>query len=311
MQAAKLPTFLSILLAMRPSTLLQYLVPQKTLSRIVRAATRWTWRPWKNFLIGHVVRAYHVDMAEAAQPDPFAYPNFNAFFTRALREGARHAGGDSDAILCPADGRISQIGRIRDGRILQAKGRTYSVAELFADSGIAEKYGNGAFATIYLSPRDYHRVHMPLEADLVETVHVPGRLFSVAPDPVADIPRLFARNERLVCHFEGERGPFAVAMVGAMLVSGITTMWSGKVVPAYARAVVRQDWRGRGIHLARFAEMARFEMGSTVIVLVPSGRFDPEHRSENAVTVGQRLGHLWRAADQGTIPGSGAKSKTA
>ena len=152
---------------------------------------------------------------------------------------------------------------------------------------------------------------MPLEGELVETVHVPGRLFSVAPDPVAGIPNLFARNERLVCHFEGKRGPFAVAMVGAMLVSGITTVWSGKVAPPYARATVRRDWRGRGIRLARFAEMARFEMGSTVIMLVPSGRFDPELGSENAVTVGQRLGHLWPAADQGTIPGSGATSKTA
>lgn len=297
--------------AMRVSTLLQYLAPQKTLSRIVRAATRWTWRPWKDFLIGRVVRVYHVDMTEAAQPDPFAYPSFNAFFTRALREGARHAEGGGDVILSPADGRISQIGRILDGCILQAKGRTYSVAELLADSGPAEKYRDGGFATIYLSPRDYHRVHMPLDGELVETVHVPGRLFSVAPDPVADIPRLFARNERLVCHFEGERGPFAVAMVGAMLVSGITTVWSGKVVPAYARAIVRRDWRGRGIRLARFAEMARFEMGSTVIVLVPSGQFDPGYAGENAVTVGQRLGHLWPAADHGTILDSGATSKTA
>jgi len=277
---------------MSPAILAQYLLPHKTLSRIVRAATRWTWRPWKNLLIGRVVRAYRVDMAEAAQPDPFAYPSFNAFFTRALRDGARRAQGDDDAILSPADGCISQIGRIQAGRILQAKGRTYSVAELLADTGAAARYGNGAFVTIYLSPRDYHRVHMPLEGELVETVHVPGRLFSVAPGPVAGIPGLFARNERLVCHFKGPRGPFAVAMVGAMLVSGITTVWSGKVVPAYARAIVRRDWRGHGIRLARFAEMARFEMGSTVIVLVPAGQFDPKFGSENAVTVGQRLGHL-------------------
>jgi phosphatidylserine decarboxylase len=245
------------------------------------------------------------------QPDPFAYPSFNAFFTRALREGVRHADPDPDAILSPADGRISQIGRIEGGRILQAKGRTYSVAELLADPQAAEKYRAGAFATIYLSPRDYHRVHMPLDGELVETVHVPGRLFSVAPGPVAGIPNLFARNERLVCHFQGERGPFVVAMVGAMLVSGITTVWSGKVVPAYARAITRRDWRGRGIRLARFTEMARFEMGSTVIVLVPAGRFDPRHGSENAVTVGQRLGHLSPEPDQGTISHSGATSKTA
>lgn len=296
---------------MSPAILAQYLLPHKTLSRIVRAATRWTWRPWKDFLIGRVVRAYHVDMAEAAQPDPSAYPSFNAFFTRALRDGARRADDGNDAILSPADGRISQIGRIEEGRILQAKGRMYSVAELLADTDAAESYRDGVFATIYLSPRDYHRVHMPLDGELVETTHIPGRLFSVAPGPVADIPNLFARNERLVCHFRGERGPFVVAMVGAMLVSGITTVWDGKVVPPYARGIVRQDWHGRGIRLARFAEMGRFEMGSTVIVLVPRGRVDPDCTSETAVTAGQRLGHLSPASDQGTIAASGATSKTA
>lgn len=295
-----------------PATiLLQYLVPQKTLSRIVRAATRWTWRPWKDFLIGRVVRAYHVDMTEAAQPDPFTYPSFNAFFTRALREGVRQAGSGGDAILSPADGRISQIGSVLGGRVLQAKGRSYSVAELLADAEAAETYRDGCFVTIYLSPRDYHRVHMPLDGELVETAHVPGRLFSVAPGPVAHIPELFARNERLVCHFTAAQGSFAVVMVGAMLVSGITTTWDGPVVPPYARAIVRRNWRGSGIRLARFAEMARFEMGSTVIVLLPSGRFDPELGSENAVTVGQRLGHLSRPADRGTISGSGDAGNSA
>jgi phosphatidylserine decarboxylase len=134
---------------------------------------------------------------------------------------------------------------------------------------------------------------MPLDGELVETVHVPGRLFSVAPDPVAGIPNLFARNERLVCHFEGGRGPFVVVMVGAMLVSGITTVWSGKVVPAYARTIVRRDWRGHGLRLARFAEMARFEMGSTVIVLLPPpAGFDPAFIADAPVQLGQRLGHL-------------------
>ncbi|HEX7370578.1 MAG TPA: archaetidylserine decarboxylase [Rhodanobacteraceae bacterium] len=286
---------------MRAASLVQYCVPQKTLSRIVRAATRWTWRPWKDFLIGRVIRAYDVNMAEAAQPDPHAYSSFNAFFTRALRGDARHAEGDSDAILCPADGRISQIGRIQAGRIVQAKGHSYTVAELLADSTAAETYRDGCFATIYLSPRDYHRVHMPLGGELVETVHVPGRLFSVAPGPVADIPNLFARNERLICHFAGERGPFVVALVGAMLVSGISTVWDGVVVPPYARGIQRQDWRGRGIRLERFAEMGRFEMGSTVIVLVPSARIAAHLGSETRVTIGACLGHLSSRADHGTI----------
>ena len=283
------------------SILLQYLVPQKTLSRIVRAATRWTWRPWKNFLIDRVVHAYHVDMAEAAQPDPHAYPSFNAFFTRALRDGARRVEGDAGTIVSPADGRISQAGRIEGGGILQAKRRIYTVGELLADASIAKPYRDGIFATVYLSPRDYHRVHMPLDGELIETVHVPGRLFSVAPAPVAGIPNLFARNERLVCHFAGAHGPFVVAMVGAMLVSGITTVWDGRAVPPYARAVVRRDWRGHGIRLARGAEMARFEMGSTVIVLSPGGRFDPGWAPESAVKVGQRLGDLSAGRVQGTI----------
>lgn len=286
---------------MRFPILAQYLAPQKTLSRIVRAATRWTWRPWKNFLIGRVVQVYKVDMDDAAQPDPFAFLSFNDFFTRGLRIGARPPEGDAGTLVSPADGRISQIGRIEADRILQAKGRGYSVTELFADPAAAERYRDGAFATIYLSPSDYHRVHMPLDGELVESVHVPGRLFSVAPGPVADIPNLFARNERLICHFEGPRGPFVVAMVGAILVSGITTVWGGPVVPPYGRGIVHREWRGWGVRLVRGAEMARFEMGSTVIVLVPSARFDPALRPESIVRVGRRLGDLWTGPDQGTI----------
>lgn len=278
---------------MSPATLLQHLLPQRTLSRIVRAATRWTWRPWKNFLIGQVVRRYRVDMGEAAQHDPFGYPHFNAFFTRALKPGARSAPGNDSTLSSPAEGRISQAGRILQGRILQAKGRTYSVAEFLADEKAAEVYHDGHFVTVYLSPRDYHRVHMPLSGELVETVHVPGRLFSVAPGPVESIRGLFARNERLVCHFESEHGPFVVALVGAMLVSGISTVWSGTEVPPYAAHVVRSQWRGRNVKLARFAEMGRFEMGSTVILLLPpSCALRAGLLPEMPVRVGQRLGHF-------------------
>lgn len=278
--------------AMNLSVLIQYLVPQKTLSRIVRIATRCTLRPWKDFLIERIVHAYRVDMSEAAEPDPRAYPSFNAFFTRALRADARRADGDDTTVISPADGRISQIGRIDSGRIVQAKGRDYSVAELLADDHAASTYRNGVFATIYLSPRDYHRVHMPLAGELVETVHVPGRLFSVAPEPVASIPNLFARNERLVCHFDGAHGPFVVVLVGAMLVSGISTVWRGAEVPPYARSIVRRGWRGKGIRLERCAEMGRFEMGSTVIVLLPAGQLDAVLGAETPVRVGQRLGDL-------------------
>lgn len=275
---------------------LQYVVPHKLLSRVVYHATRWRWRPWKNLLIRSVVRSYRVDMSEAAQPDPLAYPSFNAFFTRPLRAGARPCDADADVVVCPADGRISQAGRIRDGRILQAKGQDFSVAELLADAAAATPYANGEFVTVYLSPRDYHRVHAPFCGTLRETVHVPGRLFSVAPMAVAAIPRLFARNERLVCHFDSEHGPFAVVLVGAMLVSGIETVWNGVEVPPYARAVATRDWRDHRVHLQRGAELGRFNMGSTVIVLLPHGRawLDDSLAAESPVRVGQRIARIMR-----------------
>jgi phosphatidylserine decarboxylase len=258
---------------MRLSVLLQYALPHRLLSRLVHWGTRWTWRPWKNRLIAAVVHGYAVDMSEAEQPDPFAYPTFNAFFTRALKAGARRAPDDAQAVACPADGRVSQIGAIRDGRVVQAKDREFSVAELFADDVAASWYTNGSFITVYLSPRDYHRVHAPLAGTLRQTAHIPGRLFSVAPSVVAAVPRLFARNERLVCHFDGEHGPFAVVLVGAMLVSGVETIWSGVEIPPHASSIMRTDWRGRGVRLERFAELGRFNMGSTVIVLLPAGAF--------------------------------------
>ena len=278
------------------SVLLQYVLPHRLLSRIVYWATRWTWRPWKNFLIGRVVKSYSVDMTQAEQTDPFAFASFNAFFTRALKPGARHAPADARAIACPADGRISQFGAIREGRIFQAKGQDFSVTELLADESEAAKYTNGQFITVYLSPRDYHRVHAPLSGTLRETVHIPGRLFSVAPLPVAHVPRLFARNERLVCHFDGAHGPFAVVLVGAMLVSGVETVWSGVEIPPYASAIQRKDWRGKDVHLQRFAELGRFNMGSTAILILPAAvaELDPGLAPEGFVEVGQEIGHFIR-----------------
>ena len=271
---------------------LQYALPHRFLSRLVYRATRWTFAPWKNWLIGTIVRNYKVDMAEAVQSDPLAYQHFNAFFTRKLKPGARRADADPAALLSPADGRISQAGPIEDGRIFQAKGRDYSVAELLGgDEAAAATYRNGRFVTVYLSPRDYHRVHMPLKGTLKETVHVPGRIFSVAPFAVEAIPRLFARNERLVCHFEGEHGPFVVVMVGAILVSSVATVWDGLVIPPYASSIRRKSFEGRGITLDRFAEMARFNMGSTVIVLLPEGTVELDAlQPQQTVKVGERLG---------------------
>ena len=279
---------------MRISVALQYGLPHRFLSRIVYWATRWTWRPWKNFLIGAIVKNYRVDMSDALESNPFAYPYFNAFFTRALKPGARIAPADANAIACPADGRISQIGRIKNGRVLQAKAHDYSVDELLGDATAANAYRDGSFVTVYLSPRDYHRVHAPLSGTLRETVHIPGRIFSVSPSAVEDVPRLFARNERLVCHFDGERGPFAVILVGAMLVSGIETVWGGVEVPPYASATQRKNWTDGHIHLRRFDELGRFNMGSTVILLLPSGSAELSDTlvPESAVKVGDSIGQM-------------------
>ncbi|NYE29767.1 phosphatidylserine decarboxylase [Rhodanobacter sp. K2T2] len=271
--------------------ILQYVLPHRALSRVVYWATRWTFAPWKNWLIGTIVRNYQVNMAEALQPDPLAYQHFNAFFTRKLRADARLADADPTTLLCPADGRVSQSGDIVDGRIFQAKGHDYTAAELLGDEAAAAPYRNGRFVNVYLSPRDYHRVHMPMAGRLKETVHVPGRIFSVAPFAVEAIPRLFARNERLVCHFEGEHGPFVLVMVGAILVSSVATVWDGLVIPPYASSIRRKSFEGQNITLERFAEMARFNMGSTVILLMPAGMVTLDAlQPQQAVLVGQRIG---------------------
>jgi|SRR5690554_4488867 len=287
---------------MNPVTALTWVLPHRLLSSLARRlaysrnprASRW--------LIDTVARRFQVDLTEAAEADPRSYESFNAFFTRALRPDARLADPDPGALLMPADGRISQSGPIGDvdqpGRIFQAKGRSFTAGELLGDEADAKAFEGGVFATVYLSPRDYHRVHMPWTGTLRETLHVPGRLFSVGPAAVRHVPRLFARNERLVCHFDTDFGQMAVVMVGALLVSGVETVWSGEEIPAYGNRVTRKDYRGEGIVLERFAEMARFNYGSTVIVLLPPGvaELSPELLPEGPVRLGQRLATLTRAS---------------
>lgn len=277
---------------MHPSILLQYLLPHRFLSRIVYKATRWTWKPWKNLLIRQITQRFNVDLGEAAEPDINTYVHFNAFFTRALKAGARPIDADPTRLLCPADGHISQSGPIRQGRIFQAKGQDFTAAELLGDQNAALPYSEGQFITVYLSPRDYHRVHMPLAGTLVSTAHIPGRIFSVAPKAVESIPRLFARNERLVCHFEGEQGPFAMVLVGAMLVSSVSTVWADLEIPPYASRIRTKHYGDRNIHLNRGEEMGRFNMGSTVILLFPSSgpTLDPGLFPEQSVRVGQAIG---------------------
>ncbi len=280
-------------------TTLTYALPHRLMSSAARKLAYSRHPAIKQWLIDTVTRKFKVDLDEAAEPDPNAYPTFNSFFTRALKPGARIADADPRALLMPADGHISQCGGIeplngRDGRIFQAKGQSFTVSELLGDEAAAAPFADGLFATVYLSPRDYHRVHMPWAGTLRETVHVPGRLFSVGTDAVKSVPRLFARNERLVCHFDTDFGPMCQVMVGALLVSGVETVWSGVEIPAYGDRITRKDYRGQNIALGRFAEMARFNYGSTVIVLLPRGvaTLSAALTSEAPVRLGQRLAEL-------------------
>ena len=294
---------------MSPITALTYVLPHRLLSSLVRTLA-YSRRPaLKQWLIDTVTRKFGVDLAEAAEPDPRAYETFNAFFTRALKPGARSPVPDPRALLMPADGRISECGHIGDARegvlhermghedashVFQAKGHGFTTAELLADDTAAHAFDGGLYATVYLSPKDYHRVHMPWTGTLRETVHVPGRLFSVGPDAVGTVSRLFARNERLVCHFDTDFGPMAMVMVGALLVSGVETVWSGVEIPPYGGPITIKDYRGADIMLERFAEMARFNYGSTVIVLLPAGvaALEPGLSAQSPVRLGERLARL-------------------
>ena len=275
-------------------TTLTYALPHRLMSSAARKLAYSRSPAIKQWLIDTVTRRFKVDLDEAVEPDPNAYPTFNAFFTRALKPGARIPDPDPRAMLMPADGHISQCGDIVNGRIFQAKGQSFTAAELLGDEAAAAPFADGLFATVYLSPRDYHRVHMPWTGTLRETVHVPGRLFSVGTDAVKSVPRLFARNERLVCHFDTDFGPMCQVMVGALLVSGVETVWSGVEIPAYGDRITRKDYRGQNITLDRFAEMARFNYGSTVIVLLPKGvaTLSAALASETPVRLGQRLAEM-------------------
>ena len=281
-------------------TTLTYVLPHRALSSLARSLAYSESPTLKSWLIDTVTRKFGVDLGEAAQSDPASYPSFNAFFTRELKPGARMPDPDPSALLMPADGHISQCGTIgpsassegdEPGRIFQAKGQSFTAAELLGDEQATEAFHGGLFATVYLSPKDYHRVHMPWSGRLRETLHIPGRLFSVGPAAVQQVPRLFARNERLVCHFDTDFGPMAVVMVGALFVSGVETVWGGEEIPAYGDTVTVKDYRGEDITLQRFEEMARFNYGSTVIVLLPPGvaELAPELSAEWTVKLGQRL----------------------
>jgi len=269
----------------------QFLLPHHALSRLLGALAQCRWGWLKNGLISYFIKHYQVDMTEAANPNPKAYSCFNDFFTRPLRPAARPLPDDEQAVVCPVDGIISQWGEISQGRIFQAKGYDFSTDELLGGSStLARLFDGGDFATLYLSPRDYHRVHMPINGELQQMVYLPGRLFSVNSVTTREVPRLFARNERVVAFFTTEQGPLAIVMVGAMIVASIETVWAGVIAPPKRR---RQEvFYNQPIQLNRGEEMGRFKLGSTVIMLWGAGMVDWENslQANQNVRLGQALG---------------------
>lgn len=248
----------------------QRFLPQHLLSRLAGRIARSRW-PWlKDRLIRLAIRRFGIDLSEAEHSDPAAYPSFDAFFTRALKAGARQPDPDPRAILAPADGRIVSVGPVHRGSLLQAKGQYYPLSELLADEALALRFEGGQQLTIYLAPRDYHRVHMPAAGELRSALHLPGRLFSVNRASTDSIPRLFARNERLIALFEGAFGPFAIVLVAALLVGGIETVFAGRIIPPHPRRILDLT-PAEPLRLPRFAELGRFHYGSTVILLLPPG----------------------------------------
>lgn len=272
----------------------QYILPQHFLSRIVYVLMRSEIKWLKNLLISLISRIAGINYAEALSPDPADYASFNAWFTRALKPGARVFDPDPQAFLSPCDGKVSETGSLRENLVLQAKGKDYSLQDLLANDPVCEQLTGGYFATIYLSPSDYHRVHMPLRGRLQRMIHVPGRLFSVAPYTVRQVPRLFARNERVISIFETDSGPLVMVLVGAMLVSSTETVWAGEVTPTKSKVVTVKDYSNQEISLAKGEEMGRFNMGSTVILLMPAGALKNLETlgPGDVVRVGERLGFV-------------------
>lgn len=274
----------------RARALLLAALPHHALSRVIFRATRWR-TPLARPVMRWFARRFGADLEEAAERDLGRYESFNAFFTRALRSGARPLDPDPSSLVCPVDGRVSQAGTLDGERLLQAKGIHYSLTALLGGDPVeAERFRGGTFATLYLAPGDYHRIHMPASGTLRRMTYVPGRLFSVAPWTTRSVPGLFPRNERVCALFDTAHGPLALVLVGAINVAAIETVWAGLVTPPRGRRVA--DWvydRGK-VELARGEEMGRFNMGSTVIVVAPAGtEVEASRLPGSRVRVGQPL----------------------
>lgn len=282
-----------------PFLILQFVLPKHLLTAIVFHIARIRSKPVKDFLIRRFVSIYTVDVEESALPVPDGYSTFNDFFTRPLADGARPIDKAANAIVSPVDGTVSAAGDIESDTVFQAKGKHYSLSDLLmTDIADAERFSNGTFATLYLAPYNYHRVHCPLSGNLVAARYVPGALFSVNAATVSLMPNLFARNERLICHFNGNAGPFILIFVGALHVGSISTPWSGQIRPRRKGVVQDIDILKNDLptELAKGDLLGWFNMGSTVIILLPPGscELDPAAGSGEQVRMGQAIGRLLR-----------------
>ncbi|MDX1518814.1 MAG: archaetidylserine decarboxylase [Gammaproteobacteria bacterium] len=252
----------------------QYVLPQHGLSRAVYHLSRWTFSPWKNLLIRMFIRAFRVDMAEAGITDPTGYDCFNSFFTRALKPGARPHEHSPDRVICPVDGYLSEFGTVSDEQMIQAKGKSFTLDGLLAgNAGLVDSFRDGYYATLYLAPRNYHRIHMPSQGRLQQVIYVPGCLFAVNGHTVRHVDRLFSRNERAITVFSTPCGRMALIMVGAIFVGSMETVWAGEINSPYPKAVRTDNYEKlpRAIELEQADEMGRFNMGSTVILLFEKG----------------------------------------
>ncbi len=274
----------------------QYITPQLAISRLAGRLADYDQSPaLKNRVIKWFIGRYGVDMSEAAESDPEAYPSFNAFFTRALKPGIRPLAEGDKTLISPVDGAISQLGKVTGDRVFQAKSQSFSLSELLGgDEQTTKPFAGGEFSTIYLAPKDYHRIHMPIAGTLREMIHIPGKLFSVNPVTAENVPNLFARNERVVCIFDTEAGPMAMVLVGAMIVGSVETRWDGVVVPSGNQVTATRYEGEQAIRFAKGEEMGRFRLGSTVILVMPKGTvtWNSNQVAGKTVRMGEAFGAL-------------------
>ncbi|WP_199610920.1 archaetidylserine decarboxylase [Flocculibacter collagenilyticus] len=274
----------------------QYILPKHAVSRLVGKLAAAEAGALTTLLIKLFIKQFKINMAEAEKSDASDYKTFNEFFTRPLKDGARPLFEQDNTFVHPVDGAVSQLGPITNGRIIQAKGHDYTVQELLGgDAATALPFENGQFATIYLAPKDYHRIHMPVDGTLKEMIYVPGDLFSVNPLTAQNVPNLFARNERVVAIFDTEFGPMSMVLVGATIVASIETVWAGTVTPPTGKSVFRWQYDTKGanaIHLKKGEEMGRFKLGSTVVLTFPENsiEFLPEYQAQSVTRMGEQFG---------------------